>query len=90
MERLAENLDEEDQVQNVSTVSEVREVKRSKRSLKQSEIDANAVKFDLKSVSTKQKLSLKSVEVSGDLSMVEFLFRTIIQICLINLFGLSC
>lgn len=56
---------EEEQVQNASTLSKVTELKRSKRRLKQSGGEGNSVEFDLKAVTTKQKLSVKSVEVSG-------------------------
>ncbi|PON64545.1 AP endonuclease [Trema orientale] len=65
VEREAENLDEDHQAETVSTVSDARELKRSKRSLKQSAVENNAVQFDLKPVTTKQKSSVKSVEVSG-------------------------
>lgn len=63
---------EEEQVQNASTLSKVTELKRSKRRLKQSGGEGNSVEFDLEAVMTKQKLSVKSVEVSGGkLSQIE-------------------
>ncbi|EXB93956.1 Apurinic endonuclease-redox protein [Morus notabilis] len=61
----AKSVYEEDQVQNVSTVLEAQELKRSKRRLKQSGGEGSAVGFNLKAVTTKQKLSIKSVGVSG-------------------------
>ncbi|GMN55452.1 hypothetical protein TIFTF001_024577 [Ficus carica] len=62
----------EEQVRNASTLSKVTELKRSKRRLKQSGGEGNSVEFDLKAVTTKQKLSVKSVEVSGGkLSQIE-------------------
>lgn len=57
-EREDEKLYDEDGVKNVNAVSEVHGIQRSKRKLKQSGVDC-------KLVTTRQKLSVKTDEVSG-------------------------
>lgn len=71
----AKSVNEEDQVQNVSTVLEAQELKRSKRRLKQLGGEGSAVGFDLKAVTTKQKLSIKSVGVSGTKTFLELVLH---------------
>lgn len=72
LETEAENLNDEDQV-NVSIVSEVHGLKRSKRMVKKSGGEGNAEKFCVKTVPTKQKLSVKTAEVSGALTITYLL-----------------